>query len=137
MLQGVLPHDLFQRERVSSRLFEFRLLLDLDPVFKYIVHTAARPALVVRGQRKVITFTPDSCIARFLYSAPDPYIVIVIGIRMPQYQVNIIAVSGVLILDGKTDGWPETAVPLLTGKSNILFKNVRRQGTAHPLKAAE
>ena len=60
MLQGVFPHDLLQRERVSARLFEFRLLLDLDPVFEDIIHAAACPSIFIGRQGKVIAFAPDS-----------------------------------------------------------------------------
>ena len=134
MLQRVLPHDLFQGERVGAGMIEFRQVLDLDAVLIDIVHAGACPALFVVCKGKVIAFAAAGGVPRLPDRTPDPDIVVVVRIRMPQHQVDIVAVDRVLRTDVKAYRWPEIPGPLLTGKRYVLFKDIRRKRTASPGK---
>ena len=135
MLQGVFAHNLFEYNGVSARFAEFRLLLDLDTVFEDIIHSAGQPSLVIGGEEKVIAFASGGGVTRFADRAPDPDIIVIIGIGMPQHKENIIPVAGILVCDGKIDRWLIVAFPLLTGERHIFFKNVRWESAAGPLEA--
>jgi hypothetical protein len=134
MLQRVFPHDLFQGERVGAGMIEFRQVLDLDAVLIDIVHARARPALFVVGKGEVIAFAAAGGVPRLPDRTPDPDIVIVVRVRMPQHQVDIIAIDRVLRADVKADRRPEIAFPLLTGKRYVLFKDIRGRVQAGPMK---
>ena len=113
MFQRVLPHDLFQGERVGAGMIEFCQVLDLDAMFVDIVHAGACPAFFIVGKGKVIAFAAADGVPRLSDRAPDPDIVIVVSIRMPQNQEYVVAVDCVLRADVKADRGPEITVPLL------------------------
>jgi hypothetical protein len=102
-------------------------VLDLDAMLVNIVHAGACPALFVVGKGKVIAFAMAGGVPRLPDGAPDPDIIIVVRIRMPQNQEYIVAVDRVLRTDVKADRRPEITFPLLAGKGYILFKDVRRK----------
>jgi hypothetical protein len=106
-------------------------------MFVDIVHTAAQPAFVIGGKGKIILLAFGCIVPRLVYCAPDPYIVISIGVGMPQHQINIIPVGGICRTEGEVYAGFETAGPLITGDDYVLLKNIRRKGTGRPLKGTD
>ena len=135
MFQRVFPHNLFEHKGIGAGPAEFRLRLDKDTMFKDIVHSAAQPTFVIGGKGQIIPLRFGSRISGLPHRASHPYIVIVIGIGVPQDEVNIIKSGGILVFYSKIDPGFEAAFPLLTGYNYIFFKNVRREGTGRPLQA--
>ena len=104
-------------------------------MFVNIVHTTAFPAIVV-GQGKVITRALADGISRFADRALYPDIVVIISIRVPQYNEDIELAGGVLGPDGELYPGFEAAGPFLTGDDHVLFKKIGRKGAGRPLDAA-
>ena len=135
MFKGIFAHYLFEHKGISAGPAEFCLRLDKDTMFIDIVHPAAQPTFVIGGKGKIISLRFGSGIPWLLHRALDPYIIIIIGIGVPQDEVNIIKSGRILVFYSKIDPGFEAAFPLLTGNGDILFKNVRREGTGRPLQA--
>ncbi len=127
MSEGIFPHDLFKREMVIADFPEFGLRLNQDSCFVDIIHCSTNPALFIIGQRKIILLTLWAQFARLIHRCPDPDIVEIIGIRMPDDKENI--VQGTRVLNLKTDFRLEAALPFLAGQGNVFFKYAGGNGT--------
>src|ERR1700753_2777641 len=111
MLQGVFPHDLFESERVGARMIEFCRMLDLDPVFIDIVHTAAGPSFLVVSQGEVIALAVGDGIPWLTGRAAEPDIVVIVGVGMAKDKVDVIAVRGIFSADIEAEGRAEITIP--------------------------
>src|SRR5580700_5291101 len=113
MFERILPHDLFEGKGVDAGVCEPGLLLNLDAVLINIIHAAAQPSLLIGCQLEIVTFAPGGAVPGLPDRAPDPDVVVIISIRMPKHEVDIVSIGRIAIPDIKTDSGPEAAVPLL------------------------
>jgi hypothetical protein len=123
MPEGIFTHDLLEAENIITRPVEFGLRLDQDAAFINIIHGNTQPSVLICRQGKVISLAMAAGISRLLHCSPDPDIIEIVSVSMPDDNINIVACAG--IPDGKNDLWPETAFPLLVRQGNVFFKNVQ------------
>ena len=121
MLQRFIAHNILECKGIITRLWKLNGPEQGKPVFKYIIHAAAKPSFIIRGKGKVEALGWRGY-AGTLSCHIQPDIFIPVGISMPENNKNIIA--GNSILYGKADLGFNTGAPCKTGNVYIFFKYI-------------
>lgn len=121
VLQRVFAHDLFKGKMIGAGFTEPGLGLNEHAVFIDIIHGTAQPSLVVGGQGKIVPSGFGCGAAGFIHGCIDPDIIVIIGIGMPQYKIDIVERKRIAYIEADLRLKP--AFPLLMGDGNIFFKN--------------
>ena len=101
MHQGILAHDLRQRESVFALpLKGYGPGGDIFSHFKYVIHAAAFPSLQVIAQFDIDRLCPHGVAGRHRANG-KPEIIIGICIRVAEHDINIVAGAG--ICDNKSE----------------------------------
>jgi hypothetical protein len=123
MQQRIFAHDLLEREMIIAGSFEFCLRLHKHAMLINIIHRASHPTFFVCCQCKIEALVARR-IAGLLHNCFYPDVIIIVGIGMAHYQINIIARYSVCNIECYLR--PEAALPLLLRDWDVFFKNIDR-----------